>query len=333
VILETEGHTADSNYKVVLTTDQLSDLLNTTTVKNLELQGAVGNVSFSREALKTIQTDQGDVTFTVKKLTTEESAALNSSNTVYEFSVATEQNPDAAVSGPVTVTVPYEITEPENQSGITVNHIKDDGTTEVLPAVYDAEAKTISFVTDSFSYFEIVVPNNSTNPGGTTDDPSNPGGTSGDPSNPGETSGSGQNSGQNQTGLNGSGTNGTASGKQSGAVTGKAPSGTAAAKRANTLQVKAKTVKVKYAKLLLKKQKIPAKKVFKVTGAQGKVIYKIVKKDKKAGNKIKLSKAGKLTVKKGLKKGTYKIKVQVTAAGSQQYFAGSKTVTLKVKIK
>ena len=38
-----------------------------------------------------------------------------------------------------------------------------------------------------------------------------------------------------------------------------------------------------------------------------------------------------ITVKKGTKKCTYKIVVAVTAAGNEQYEAGTKTVTVKVK--
>jgi hypothetical protein len=38
-------------------------------------------------------------------------------------------------------------------------------------------------------------------------------------------------------------------------------------------------------------------------------------------------------VKKGTEKGTYKIVVALTAAGNKQYKAGTKTVTVKVKVK
>ena len=71
-------------------------------------------------------------------------------------------------------------------------------------------------------------------------------------------------------------------------------------------------------------------KVVSVTGAQGRLSYK-----KLSGNKkISVSaKTGKVTVKKGLKKGTYKVKLRVTAAGSANYMAVSKTVTFKVKVK
>ena len=66
-----------------------------------------------------------------------------------------------------------------------------------------------------------------------------------------------------------------------------------------------------------------------VSKAQGKLTYK-----KSGGNKkITVSAEGKLTVKKGLKKGTYKVKVKVTAAGNKNYKAGSKTATVTVKVK
>lgn len=45
------------------------------------------------------------------------------------------------------------------------------------------------------------------------------------------------------------------------------------------------------------------------------------------------SKAGKITVKKGMKKGNYKIKVQIKAAAKGNYKAGTKTVTIIVKVK
>ena len=64
---------------------------------------------------------------------------------------------------------------------------------------------------------------------------------------------------------------------------------------------------------------------------QGKMTY-----TKASGNKkIVINKTtGKVTVKKGLKKGTYKVKVKVKAAGNTNYKASAvKTVTFKVKVK
>jgi hypothetical protein len=87
----------------------------------------------------------------------------------------------------------------------------------------------------------------------------------------------------------------------------------------------------KYSSLNLKKknQVITIKKAFTVSKAQGKVTYK-----KAGGNaKIVINSAGKITVKKGLKKGTYKLKVKVTAAGNTTYKAGAKTVTVTIKVK
>ena len=93
------------------------------------------------------------------------------------------------------------------------------------------------------------------------------------------------------------------------------------------MTVKAKTKNVKYKKLKKKKQTVSGAIVVKK--AEGKIAYK------KAGGSKKLSvnKKGKIVVKKGTKKGKYSIKVKVTAAGNAKYLAGSKQVTVKIKVK
>ena len=103
-----------------------------------------------------------------------------------------------------------------------------------------------------------------------------------------------------------------------------------AGKEKNPLAVKGKTAKVSYSKLKKKAQTLAVSKVLTVSGAKGTVTY-----TKKSGNKgITINKkTGKVTVKKGLKKSVYKITVNVTAAGDEEYEAGSKTVTFKVKVK
>ena len=101
------------------------------------------------------------------------------------------------------------------------------------------------------------------------------------------------------------------------------------AKYKNTLTVKAKKPTIKFKNLKKKNQTIAAKSAMTVSKAQGKVTYK-----KTSGNKkITVSKAGKITVKKGLKKGTYKVKIKVTAAGNATYKAATKTVTVTIKVK
>ncbi len=100
-------------------------------------------------------------------------------------------------------------------------------------------------------------------------------------------------------------------------------------KKANTLSVKAKKPSVKFAKLKKKNQTIALKNWVTVSKAQGKVKYK-----KSSGNKkITVSKTGKITVKKGLKKGTYKVKIKVAAAGNTAYKPVTKTVTVKITVK
>ena len=61
----------------------------------------------------------------------------------------------------------------------------------------------------------------------------------------------------------------------------------------------------------------------KVKKGSGKKAYKLLK--------VKKSN-GKITVKKGTKKGTYKLKVKVTVTGAN-YNAYVKTITIKIKVK
>lgn len=106
----------------------------------------------------------------------------------------------------------------------------------------------------------------------------------------------------------------------------------------NTLSVTPKTAKVKYKKLKKKKQTVARAKVMNVSNAQGNVTYKLtgVKrgKSKKYKKYFKInSTTGNVTIKKKLKKGTYKVTCVVTAAGDSNYKAGTKTVTFKIKVK
>lgn len=102
------------------------------------------------------------------------------------------------------------------------------------------------------------------------------------------------------------------------------------AKRANTLEVEALGKTFKASKL--KKKARSAMLVF-VEDAQGSVSYENTSATKKL-KKIKVNaKTGKITVPKGTKKGTYKVKVTVKAAGDAIYEAASMTVTCKIKVK
>ena len=100
-------------------------------------------------------------------------------------------------------------------------------------------------------------------------------------------------------------------------------------KAPNTLTVKGRTVKLKASKVKKKNQTVKVSKAFGISSAQGSVKFKKISGSKK----IKVAANGRFTVRKGLKKGTYKIKVQVTAAGGANYAPGTKTVTVKIRIK
>ena len=102
-------------------------------------------------------------------------------------------------------------------------------------------------------------------------------------------------------------------------------------KAANPLTVKGKTATVKYRKVKKETQTLKVSKVLQfIQKGQGTLTYK-----KQPGNKkiTTAKKSGNVTVKKGLKKDTYKIKVQIKAAGNANYKEKTKIVTFKVIVK
>ena len=105
-------------------------------------------------------------------------------------------------------------------------------------------------------------------------------------------------------------------------------------KKDNPIKVTVKVRTIKAKKLKKKAQKV---KAITVKGNQGKVAYKLVKSGitKKIRKLCKINSKGVITIKKWkkAKKGTYKIKVKVTAAGNSSYKAKTITKTVKVKIK
>ena len=103
-------------------------------------------------------------------------------------------------------------------------------------------------------------------------------------------------------------------------------------KAASPLTVTAKTAAVKYNNLKKKAQALAVTKVIDFTKkGQGKLTNAKV-----IGNKkITINKTtGKITAKKGLKRGTYKVKVNVKAAGNATYKASAvMTIAFTVKVK
>ena len=98
-------------------------------------------------------------------------------------------------------------------------------------------------------------------------------------------------------------------------------------KKTNTMKVKTAKKTVKFNTVKKKSVKVAPITVKKAVGTK---TFKKLSGDKKITvNK----KNGKFTVKKGIKKGTYKIKVKVSAKGNSTYKAASKTVTVKIVVK
>lgn len=103
-------------------------------------------------------------------------------------------------------------------------------------------------------------------------------------------------------------------------------------KKSNPISVKGKTVSLSGTTLKKKKVTVAKKKILKVSSAKGTVRYKLTKASKSKKYFSINKKTGKLTVKKGLKAGTYKLTIRVTAYGNSSYKQGSDTATVKIKV-
>lgn len=110
-------------------------------------------------------------------------------------------------------------------------------------------------------------------------------------------------------------------------------------RNANPLKIKGKTKTVRYKKLRKKSQKLKVSKVIRtVKKGQGTKTYKLVsaKKGKKSYKKyFRINKkTGTLTVKRKLKKGTYRVTIKVKAAGNSSYKQSSwKTAKSKIRVR
>lgn len=82
-----------------------------------------------------------------------------------------------------------------------------------------------------------------------------------------------------------------------------------------------------------KKKSLKIARAVTVKRAKGKLAYSNVTASGKAKTWKVNAKSGAVTVPKGTKKGTYKLKIQVTAAGLGNYASGAKQVTVKIRVK
>ena len=106
----------------------------------------------------------------------------------------------------------------------------------------------------------------------------------------------------------------------------------------NTMKAKGRAVKIKYSKVKKKTRKIKRAKAITIKKAVGKVTYRRIKITakkkllKQAKKKIRVAKNGKIILRKGLKKGVYKLTVRVRAAGDKAFRPLSKKVKIKIKV-
>ncbi|MBR0308856.1 MAG: cadherin repeat domain-containing protein, partial [Mogibacterium sp.] len=99
----------------------------------------------------------------------------------------------------------------------------------------------------------------------------------------------------------------------------------------NPLAAKGRTANVSYKKLRKSSQKLGVSRVIRSTSkGKGTLTYAKLS----GNNKITINKkTGTVTVKKKLAKGTYKVRVRVSAAGNDEFKPAEETVTFRIKVK
>lgn len=98
----------------------------------------------------------------------------------------------------------------------------------------------------------------------------------------------------------------------------------------NPVSIAGKKITLKRSVLKKHSKKVKRSKVLKIRHAQGKVTF-----DKTEGDpKIRIhKKTGRVTVKKGIKKGTHTVTVRVIVSGNSNYEPADKTISFKIRIK
>ena len=115
----------------------------------------------------------------------------------------------------------------------------------------------------------------------------------------------------------------------------KEKSGTVGIKKNNPLKVKGKKITLKYSLIKIKAQTIKRSRILRINNAKGKMSYtinKVVKAKFKKHFKIN-KKTGQLIIKKGLKKGTYKLVLKIAAKGNKVFDRITKQTMVIIRIK
>lgn len=100
------------------------------------------------------------------------------------------------------------------------------------------------------------------------------------------------------------------------------------------VMVEGKTIRIKAkGKKLKKNAAISAKKAYNIRGITGKPAFKKVKADKSNGRFAVDEKTGWVTVKKGLKRGTYHLKVRVHFPKNKDHDTYEKNAIVTIRVK
>jgi uncharacterized repeat protein (TIGR02543 family) len=132
---------ADAGAEVVITSGSAEVVLDNNVVS--KLSDGSGSVSVT---VKTVPASQ---------LNPEQRKAAENSSVILSASATVGSTAIHELGGTATVTLSYTLKDGEDPKNMKVTYLKDDGTTEIVDAVYDAENETITVKLDHFSFFAV----------------------------------------------------------------------------------------------------------------------------------------------------------------------------------
>ncbi len=132
---------ADAGAEVVITSGSAEVVLDNNVVS--KLSDGSGSVSVT---VKTVPASQ---------LNPEQRKAAENSSVILSASATVGSTTIHELGGTATVTLSYTLKDGEDPKNMKVTYLKDDGTTEIVDAVYDAENETITVKLDHFSFFAV----------------------------------------------------------------------------------------------------------------------------------------------------------------------------------
>lgn len=140
---------------------------------DMKVESPTGTVVLDNNAVSNLAGNTGPVKISIgsadKEDLNEKQKEKVGDNLIISASAFAGDSAVHQLGGKATITFEYTLKEGEDPDNIVIWYLDDTGNIENFPAVYDAVSKTVSFVTDHFSYYVVAFEEYSGESGGSDD--------------------------------------------------------------------------------------------------------------------------------------------------------------------